>query len=66
MILHVPLNDLVPLPTTNYRNIGRFHHAIGPYFLAITGLDADGDELTVSLGMKEWSGKVTFRLGAGK
>ena len=66
MTLRVPLNDSVPLPTTNVRSVGRYHHAYGPYYLAITGLKADGDELAITLGMENWSGVVTFRLRKDK
>jgi len=66
LTLRVPLTDSVPLPTTNIRSVGRYHHAYGPYFLGITRLSADGDELSITLGMERWSGVVTFRLRSDK
>jgi hypothetical protein len=64
-VLKVPMASEVALPTTNYSGEpGKHCHTIGPYLFGITGLRTDGDLLSVTLGMENWSAIVTFNLAS--
>jgi hypothetical protein len=67
MVLKVPYSGTLPEPTTNYgQSVGpggavRWHK-LGPYVLAVTGLQMDGSRVQVTLGMEKWSRTLSFEL----
>lgn len=68
LVLHVPFEGEIPLPAReNQGERGNFPVRIpvrGPHILTITDLRADGDNLEVTLGMKNWIAMLRFDLGA--
>jgi hypothetical protein len=65
MTLTVPFKGQLPTPKSNYSQSrgadGKQRwHTIGPYLLAITQLQAEGDRLSITLGMEDWSAVVEF------
>ena len=68
LMLHVPFNGKVSLPKTNFSTTGPIFgdittiHTLGAHLLGITRLQADGDRLEITLGMKAWSKTLAFDL----
>jgi hypothetical protein len=67
MALKVPYTGTLPEPTSNYgHSVGpggadRWHK-LGPYVLAVTGLQMEGSRVHVTLGMEKWSRTLSFDL----
>jgi hypothetical protein len=66
MLLKVPLNTSVPLPETNISSTGNSHHTYGPYYMGITGLEADGNRLTIVIGEAGSAFGLVFDLNESK
>lgn len=62
MLLDVPFDGSMNLPTRNFSRTQESTHAIGPYLLGLTWLDVRGDVLEVVLGAESHSYAVHFPL----
>jgi hypothetical protein len=68
LLLHLPLTGEVALPETNIRSSedGAFHHTSGPYFLGITRLRVDDDQLGVTVASESAATELIFDLGEAR
>lgn len=53
LLLHVPFDGKVDLPSTNYSQAEGTTHTMGPYLLGVTWLEVHGDALQIVLGMED-------------
>ncbi len=66
LLLKVPLTGIVPPPKSNYRRLGRSYHSMVPYFLGITHLKLEDDQLVITLSMEKRSTTLIFNLAEVK
>jgi hypothetical protein len=66
VVLRVPFKGKVSPPDSNFSQSQQggksVFHTLGPHLLGITGLQADGDRLEITLGMESWSKTLAFDL----
>jgi hypothetical protein len=62
LLLDVPFDGEVALPTDNYDQINGTIHSVGPHRLGITWLEVRGDVLQIVLGMDSGACAVEFEL----
>jgi hypothetical protein len=62
LLLDVPFDGEVALPTDNYDQIDGTTHSVGPYLLGITWLEVRGDVLQIVLGKDSGACAVEFDL----
>jgi hypothetical protein len=67
IVLHVPYKGKLPEPESNFSRSqsaeGKVRwKTLGPYVLAITGLEVEDKRLRVTLGMEEWARTVAFEI----
>jgi hypothetical protein len=66
LILRVPFKGSIPEPKTNYSRSGdkgeERWSTHGPYLMAVTRLQVEGNHLRVTLGMENWARNLDFKL----